>query len=335
MEPFLPAEWLPTIFASLMGLSILLYVLLDGLDLGIGVLSLGRRVEDRDLMIASIGPFWDANETWLVLAIGILLVAFPVAHGMILTALYLPVALMLIGLTMRGVAFEFRVKAPYRWKPLWNNIFFAGSLLASVTQGYMLGAYVLGFQAGWWAFLFGLLTAACLTAGYAFVGAAWLIWKTEGALQEMSVRWARGLLPWVAVGMVAISLVTPLVSSRIFDRWFSFPELLLLTPLPLMTGLLFLSLAIFLKTAPRPNDRLSWVPLVGAMALFTLAFFGLAYSFYPYVVPEQLSIYDAAASPESLSIILIGTMIVLPVIIAYSVLAHWIFRGKATPLSYY
>lgn len=335
MEPFLPADWLPIIFAALMGASILLYVLLDGLDLGIGVLSLNRPTEERDLMIASIGPFWDANETWLVLAIGILLVAFPVAHGAILTALYLPVALMLIGLTMRGVAFEFRVKAPDRWKPLWNRIFFGGSLLASITQGYMLGAYVLGFQTGWWAFAFGLLASACLTAGYAFVGSAWLIWKTEGALQEQAVRWARGLLLWVGVGMVSISLATPLVSQRIFERWFSFPEIFLLAPLPLMTGLLFLGLHIFLKTAPRPNDRLSWVPLVGASALFTLAFFGLAYSFFPYIVPEKLTIDQAASSPEALSIILIGTLFVLPVILAYSVLAHWVFRGKATQLSYY
>jgi len=335
MEPFLPAEWLPLIFAVLMGVSILLYVLLDGLDLGIGILSLGRSVEERDLMIASIGPFWDANETWLVLAIGILLVAFPVAHGAILTALYLPVALMLIGLILRGVAFEFRVKAPDRWKPLWNNLFFGGSLLAAVTQGYMLGAYVLGFQAGWWAFGFGLMTAACLTAGYAFVGSAWLIWKTEGDLQKQAVGWARGLLLWVLVGMAAISLVTPLASPRIFDRWFGFPQLLLLAPMPLMTGLLFLALHIFLKTAPREQDRLSWVPLVGASALFTLAFLGLAYSFFPYVVPDQLTIDQAASSPEALSIILIGTLFVLPVILAYSVLAHWVFRGKATQLSYY
>jgi cytochrome d ubiquinol oxidase subunit II len=334
MEPFLPAPWLPVIFAALMGISILLYVVLDGLDLGIGILSLGQPPADRDLMIASIGPFWDANETWLVLAIGLLLVAFPVAHGVILTALYLPVALMLVALILRGVAFEFRAKAPARWKPLWNRLFFAGSLVTAITQGWMLGQYILGFAGGWGGFAFGILTALCLTAGYAFIGACWLIYKTEGALQVKAVGWARRGLLAVGVGMAAISIATPLASPRVFERWFTLPEFLLLMPLPLMTGLLMLSLWVFLQRAPREGDRLSWFPLTAAAALFTLAFFGLAYSFFPFVVPERLTIWQAASSPEALSIILVGTLVVLPVILAYSVLAHWVFRGKATELSY-
>ncbi len=334
MEPFLPPEWLPIIFAGLMGISILLYVVLDGLDLGIGLLSRGQPKAHRDLMVASIGPFWDANETWLVLAIGLLLVAFPIAHGVILTALYLPVTLMLIGLIMRGVAFEFRAKAPEPKKPFWDQIFFWGSFITSVTQGYMLGQYILGFTGGWAGLAFGLLTAACLTAGYAFVGACWLIYKTSGELQHQAVRWARAGLIWVALGMAAISIATPLASPRVFDRWFQLPEFLLLAPLPIMTGLLMLSIWIFLQRAPRENDRLSWFPLAAGAALFTLAFFGLAYSFFPYVVPDQLTIWQAASSPEALSIILVGTLFVLPVILAYSVLAHWVFRGKATELSY-
>ncbi len=334
MEPFLPAHWLPPIFAGLMGISILLYVVLDGLDLGIGILSRGQPKPDRDLMIASIGPFWDANETWLVLAIGLLLVAFPIAHGIILTALYLPVALMLVGLIMRGVAFEFRAKAPDPRKPMWDRVFFAGSLLTSVTQGYMLGQYILGFTGGWAGVAFGLLTAACLTAGYAFVGACWLIYKTSGDLQTRAVAWAKTGLLWVALGMAAISIATPLASPRVFERWFRLPELLLLAPLPIMTALLMLSTWIFLQRAPREEDRLSWFPLVAGAALFTLAFFGLAYSFFPFVVPDRLTIWQAASSAEALSIILLGTMVVLPVILAYSVLAHWVFRGKATELSY-
>ena len=334
MDPFLPAEWLPIIFAGLMGISILLYVVLDGLDLGIGILSRGQTKAHRDLMIASIGPFWDANETWLVLAIGLLLVAFPVAHGMILTALYLPVALMLVGLIMRGVAFEFRAKAPDPRKPLWDHVFFAGSLLTSVTQGYMLGHYILGFTGGWIGFAFGLLTAACMTAGYAFVGACWLIYKTSGDLQLKAVRWAKSGLLWVALGMAAISIATPLASPRVFERWFQLPEFLLLAPLPIMTALLMLSTWIFLLRAPREGDRLSWFPLAAGAALFALAFFGLAYSFFPYVVPDRLTIWQAASSPQALSIILLGTVFVLPVILAYSVLAHWVFRGKATELSY-
>jgi cytochrome bd ubiquinol oxidase subunit II len=321
MEPFLPAQWLPVIFAGLMGVSILLYVVLDGLDLGIGLLSRGQPKPHRDMMIASIGPFWDANETWLVLAIGLLLVAFPIAHGVILTALYLPVAL-------------FRAKAPDPRKPFWDSIFFWGSLITSVTQGYMLGQYILGFSGGWGGVAFGLLTAACLTAGYAFVGACWLIYKTSADLQLQAVRWAKSGLGWVALGMAAISIATPLASPRVFERWFQLPEILLLAPLPLMTGLLILSIWIFLQRAPREDDRLSWFPLAAGAALFTLAFFGLAYSFFPYVVPNQLTIWQAASSPEALSIILVGTLFVLPVILAYSVLAHWVFRGKATELTY-
>jgi cytochrome d ubiquinol oxidase subunit II len=334
MEPFLPPAWLPVIFAGLMGISILLYVVLDGLDLGVGLLSRNQSAAHRDLMIASIGPFWDANETWLVLAIGLLLVAFPIAHGVILTALYLPVALMLVGLVMRGVAFEFRAKAPAPRKPLWNAIFFWGSAITAVTQGYMLGQYILGFTGGWQGVAFGLLTAACLTAGYIFIGACWLIYKASGDLQVKAVRWARLGLIGVALGMAAISIATPLASPRVFERWFRLPEFLLLAPLPLMTGLLILSLWIFLLRAPRADDRLSWFPLAAGAALFMLAFFGLAYSFFPYVVPDRLTIWQAASSPEALSIILVGTLFVLPVILAYSVLAHWVFRGKATELSY-
>ncbi|WP_199555236.1 cytochrome d ubiquinol oxidase subunit II [Sandaracinobacteroides hominis] len=335
MNPFLPAEWLPVIFAGLMGISILLYVILDGLDLGIGILSLGQSNEHRDSMISSIGPFWDANETWLVLAIGLLLVAFPLAHGIILTALYLPVALMLIGLILRGVAFEFRVKAPAHKKPRWNFLFFAGSLLASLTQGWMLGAYILGFENGLIPTLFSLLTAICLTAGYAFMGACWLIHKSTGVLQRKAIHWAEITLLAVGVGFAAISIASPLASPRVFERWFELPQLLWLAPLPVLAGGIFLWLWSFLRKLPLPQDRLNWLPLAAAALLFTLAFLGLAYSFFPYIVPDRLTLAQAASAPEALSIILIGTLFVLPVILAYSVLAHWVFRGKATELTYH
>ncbi|WP_448578331.1 cytochrome d ubiquinol oxidase subunit II [Thermaurantiacus sp.] len=334
MEPFLPPDWLPVIFAGLMGVSILLYVVLDGFDLGVGILTRGMPMDERNRMIASIGPFWDANETWLVLGIGILLVAFPIAHGVILTALYLPVALMLVGLILRGVAFEFRVKAPEPQRLTWSRLFFAGSLLTALTQGWMLGAYILGFDQSLPALFFCALASLCLAAGYAFVGACWLIWKTDGALQVKAVRWARLTLVFTSLGLAAVSIATPLVSPRIFDRWFRLPEIILLAPIPLMTGILILGLFIFLKRAPRDGDRLAWVPIVTAAALFTLGFFGLAYSFFPYVVPDRLTLWQAAASPESLSLILIGTLFVLPVILGYSIFAHWVFRGKATALSY-
>lgn len=326
--------YLPVIFAGLMGFSILVYVVLDGFDLGVGILFAAAPVEDRDRMIASIGPFWDANETWLVLAIGLMLVAFPIAHGVILTALYLPVAIMLIGLIARGVAFEFRAKANVDEKWLWNRIFFAGSFVTALSQGYMLGAYVLGLEQGLLAIGFGILVAFCLVATYAAIGAAWLIYKTEGELQKRSVKWMQISLVFTALGMGIISIVTPLASDRIFAKWFSLPELIGLAPLPLLTGGLFIFLFWQLAHLPDRNDRFSLVPFAGITIIMILGFFGLAYSFYPYVVPDQMTIYDAASAPESLFIILVGTLLVLPVIIGYSIFAYKVFGGKATDLRY-
>ncbi len=330
----LDATTLPMIFAMLMGVSILLYVILDGFDLGVGLLFPFATADEKDRMIASIGPFWDANETWLVLAIGLLLVAFPVAHGTILTALYLPVAVMLIGLILRGVAFEFRAKAPLPQKPYWDRAFFAGSLMTSLSQGFMLGMYVMGLDWTLGHALFALLTAGSLTVAYSFIGAAWTILKSDGALQIKAVVWARGGIWGLVLGMGSVSLATPFVSQRIFDKWFSFPEVLTLAPLPLMSGALIVLVWYALRHLPTPSDRFAWFPFVAATALMCLGFAGMAYSFYPYIVPEKLTIYEAASSPESLKIILYGTLFVLPVIMAYTVLAYTIFRGKATTLSY-
>ncbi len=329
-----PTIWLPFVFAFLMGVSILIYVVLDGFDLGVGVLFPFANGEEKDRMIASIGPFWDANETWLVLAIGLMLVAFPAAHGEILTALYLPVTVMLIGLILRGVAFEFRVKAPAAYKRLWDSAFFAGSLITSLSQGFMLGLYVMGLDWTWGNVGFALLTAVFLTVGYSFIGATWIIHKTDGDLQSKAVSWAQGGIWGLVLGIGAISLATPFVSDRIFDKWFSFPSILYLSPLPILSGLLVVWLWSMLRRMPFEGDARSWLPFAAATALWVLAFAGMAYSFYPYVVPEKLTIYDAASAPESLFIILIGTCIVLPTILGYTVLAYTIFRGKATELRY-
>lgn len=325
---------LPVIFAGLMGLSILIYVVLDGFDLGVGILFAAAPVEDRDRMIASIGPFWDANETWLVLAIGILLVAFPMAHGEILTALYLPVAIMLIGLIARGVAFEFRAKANADEKWLWNRIFLGGSLVTALSQGYMLGVYVLGLRGDIIAVQFGLLVGLCLTATYCAIGAAWLIYKTEGELQKRAVGWMQKSLLFTMIGMGMISIATPLASERIFDKWFSMPEFIALLPLPVMTLLLFIFLFWQLAFLPDRNDRFSLVPFIAMTGIMLLGFMGMAYSFYPYVVPDKTTIYEAASAPESLMIILVGTCFVLPVIIGYSIFAYRVFGGKATELRY-
>jgi cytochrome d ubiquinol oxidase subunit II len=325
---------LPVIFAALMGLSILIYVVLDGFDLGVGILTPLASEVEKDRMVASIGPFWDANETWLVMAVGILLVAFPAAHGAILTALYLPVAIMLIGLILRGTAFEFRAKVALPKKPAWNTAFFAGSIMTSMAQGYMLGFYVMGLEHSLAAHAFALLSGVFLTVGYSFIGACWLILKTEGALQKKAVAWARGGIWGVILGVGAISLATPLVSPRIWERWFSIPEFFLLAPLPLMSIAVIVAIWVVLRRLPTANDSFAWMPFAGASTLFVLAFTGLAYSFYPYVVPEKLTIYEAASATESLFIILIGTLVVFPIILAYSALAYYVFRGKARDLRY-
>jgi cytochrome d ubiquinol oxidase subunit II len=317
-----------------MGLSILIYVVLDGFDLGVGILFPRKSTAERDRMVASIGPFWDANETWLVLAVGLLLVAFPIAHGRILSALYLPVAVMLVGLILRGVAFEFRAKAETNWKPLWDRAFFFGSLTTALAQGYMLGLYAMGLERTGPHIAFACTTAVCVTAGYALMGATWLIIKTEGDLQRRVVRRARRALALTGLGFVSISLATPLVSPRIFEKWFSVPEIILLAPLPIGAAALFAAVWFALGHLPRADDRFTWVPFAGTAGIFTLAFAGLAYSFYPFVVPDQLTIYEAASSPESLAIILVGTLFVLPVILGYSALSYWVFRGKAQDLRY-
>ena len=267
-------------------------------------------------------------------AAGCGLVAFPEAHGKILVALYLPATLMLIGLIMRGVAFEFRAKAPVSRKAIWDRTFCAGSLLASVTQGYMLGIYVLGLDQSLPSVLFGILTGLCLAAGYAFIGAVWLLAKTEGALQRASAEWARRLIWFAALGMVAISVASPLASPEVFARWFSFPEIILLAPIPLVTLSVFVGLLMALRDAPGAGEKWIWLPFTLTAAIFVPGFVGLAYSFFPYVVPGDLTIWDAAASRSSLMIILVGAGITLPMIAAYSVYAYVVFRGKATALRY-
>lgn len=332
---YAPEVWLPFVFAGLMGFSILIYVVLDGFDLGVGVLSALVDGEDRDRMIASIGPFWDANETWLVLAVGLLLVAFPAAHGEILVALYLPCALLLVALILRGVAFEFRAKTTGKLHVRWNRLFFAGSLGASLSQGWMLGLYIMGLEHTPATFAFAAVSALALTAAYGFIGACWLILKTEGELQWRAVRWARTGLFLTMGGFALISAATPLVSERIFGRWFSFPEMLLLAPLPLAAGAAAFLLFRLFERLPGPGDRLAWAPFALAALLFVLAFGGLAYSFYPYVVPEKLTIWEAASAPESLMIILVGALFVLPAIVGYTIVAYIVFRGKARKLTYY
>jgi cytochrome bd ubiquinol oxidase subunit II len=312
------AQALPLIFMALMGVSMLAYVVLDGFDLGVGILMHRADAAQRDTMIASIGPFWDANETWLVLGVGIMLVAFPKAHGIVLTALYLPVAVMLIGLILRGVAFDFRVKARDVHKPLWNRAFIAGSLVAALSQGWMLGRYVTGFANGWQATLFAAAIALCLTAAYVVLGATWLVLKTEGLLQQEAVRWARWAWWPFVLGMVLISIVTPVVSASVRERWFTMPAFIGLLPIPLSTGVAMLALARVLRS-PRVLGAWCWVPFALVVLVFVMGALGLAYSLYPYVVVDRMTAWQAASSPAALQVIFWGTAVTVPAIAACSV----------------
>ena len=325
---------LPLIFAVLMGVAILAYVVLDGFDLGVGMLVPGGDAAEQNRMVNSIGPFWDANETWLVLGIGILLVAFPVAHGVVLQALYLPVVAMLVGLMLRGVAFEFRMKAIGWHRELWNWLFWFGSFLASFAQGVMLGRYITGFEPGFGYFLFALVVGASLCGGYVLLGATWLILKTEGDLQRKSLAWARWGLLWVALGVALVSLATPLVSETVRDKWFNFPTTLWLMVLP--AGTLGAGLRLWQTTLKigRGERVPEWSPFAYAVAIFALAFLGLGYSLFPYVVIDRITIWQAAAHPSSLTVTLWGAAIVLPFIIGYSALSYRIFRGKARDTLY-
>ncbi len=319
---------LPLIFAALMGLSVLLYVLLDGYDLGVGMLMAGANPHEQDIMVASIGPFWDANETWLVLGIGILLVAFPVAHGEILGALYMPVLAMLVGLMLRGVAFEFRVKAEGWHRELWNWLFWFGSFLTSFAQGLMLGRYITGFESGFGYYVFAAVVGASLCGGYVLLGATWLVLKTEDDLQAKALSWARWGLAWVALGVAAVSLATPLVSESVRLKWFAFPQTLWLMALPAFTlaaGVWVWRSTGLLKRNAGASDG---APFAGAALIFVLAFAGLAYSIFPYVVIDRLTIWDAAAHSSALTFVGAGAAVVLPAIIGYTFISYRVFRGK-------
>ena len=280
-----------------MGCAILAYVVLDGFDLGVGMLLPAADPEQQNRMVNSIGPFWDANETWLVLGVGILLVAFPVAHGIVLQALYLPAVAMLVGLMLRGVAFEFRMKAEGWHRELWNWLFWAGSFLASFFQGVMLGRYVTGFAPG-----LGLLAVRRDDGRGAvrrlLLGATWLILKTEGALQKKAFAWARWGLAWVALGVALVSIGTPLVSETVRAKWFTFPDTLWLMLLPAATLATGLRLWYVTGKLQRGGKVPEWAPFADAVLIFVLAFMGLAYSIFPWVVMDRIGASGKPRAPN-------------------------------------
>jgi len=325
---------LPLIFTMLMGLAILAYVILDGFDLGVGILLPLAPREEQDMMVASIGPFWDANETWLVLGVGILLVAFPHAHGVILPALYLEVAAMLISLILRGVAFEFRVKASGWHQAMWNHLFFVGSLGAAIAQGAMLAGVITGLKSGALYVAFELLVGAGLAGAYALLGSTWLVIKTEGDLHRRALRWAYGAVLLAAVGVAAISLATPFASAGIMEKWFTWPRLLWLSPLPLLTAAAFAGILMSVMKLQHGRSKREWLPFVLSVWVFVFAFAGLAYSLFPYLVVDRLTIWQAAAARESLMFVFVGTCVVLPMIVGYTVFSYRVFWGKARSLTY-
>ena len=324
---------LPVIFMALMGVAMLVYVISDGYDLGVGMLMHRAAPAEKDVMVASIGPFWDANETWLVLGIGILLVAFPKAHGLILTELYLPVTLMLVGLILRGVAFDFRVKVKSAHKPMWDNLFFAGSTIASVSQGWMLGRYISGFGTGWNYPLFAAAIAVALPMSYVLLGACLLVMKTEGELQQRAVHWARIAWAPMVCGLALISIATPWISPAVRERWFVLPQIVALVSIPLVTGVALVAVRMLLNTRV-VRGPVSWLPFVLLIGVFVLSFLGLAYSIFPFVVIHRLTIWQAASSPEALKVILVGVCISVPAIAGYTVFSYRVFRGKTGELRY-
>lgn len=328
------ANALPLAFMAIMGLALLAYVILDGYDLGVGILLPFASNAEKDVMVSSIGPFWDANETWLVLGVGVLLICFPMAHGIVLTALYLPVAIMLLGLTLRGVAFDFRVKARDSHKATWNRLFAGGSLVTTMAQGWMLGAYVTGFQNDARGLLFSAGIALTLPAAYAMLGVGWLLMKTDGELQYKAARWGQRVLWPMGFALLGISLATPLVSQTVFAKWFVLPELFALLPIPLACVAAFFAIRHVLASQRVVQAGYGWIVFVATVVIFVLAFFGLAYSIYPYIVIDRLTVWDAASATESLVVIGIGVAITLPVIIVYTVFMYRVFWGKARELTY-
>mgnify|MGYP001184729405 CR=1 FL=1 len=320
-----------------LGFSVVMYVVLDGFDLGVGMLlPFARDAHERELMIASVAPVWDGNETWLVLGGVVLFAAFPVAYGILLAAWYVPLSLMLVALVLRGVAFEYRPEA--RWKGLWTASLCAGSLLAAFCQGAMVGSFVDGLQVsgqrhaggpGDWITPFSLMTGSAVAAGYALLGAAWLILKTEGALQARCYRLARPLTVVLLLFFVVVSVWTPLGQPAIAERWFSFPALVWLAPLPLAS--VVVGVALWRSLGRRRREL---VPFLLCVALFLLALAGLAYSLWPYIVPRAFTLWDAASPLATLGFILAGVLILMPFVLAYTLHTYRLFRGKSAPAAY-
>jgi cytochrome d ubiquinol oxidase subunit II len=329
---------IPVLWAFIIAFAVFVYVVMDGFDLGLGMLfPLFPKKADRDVMMNTVAPVWDGNETWLVLGGGGLMAAFPLAYAVLMPALYTPMIAMLIGLIFRGVAFEFRWRTQ-RERNLWDIAFAAGSLLAAMAQGVALGAILQGIRVegrhyggGWWDWLtpFSILTGLSVVVGYALLGATWLVMKTEGELRDEAYRLSWWLLFAMIAAMAAVSLATPFLHIQYTHRWFTWPNMILTAPVPIavagVTLLLLRSLA----------NKQDYRPFFLTLALFGLSYAGLGISMYPYIVPQSITIWQAASPENSQIFMLFGVAILIPMILGYTAWAYYVFRGKVKPESGY
>ena len=320
------------LWTILLGLAVFYYVIFDGFDLGVGMLyGLVRGDAGRATVMNSIAPVWDGNETWLIFGGLGLLTAFPLAFAIIIPAVYFPILMMLLALVFRGVAFEFRFKHP-ALRRLWDGAFCGGSLIATFAQGIVLGTFIQGFKvdgrqfAGGsfdWLAPFPLATGAALMFGYGLLGACWLVLKTEGELQDWARRAASICLIAVLAAIAGVSIWTPLAHPDIAQRWFSWPNIAFLSPVPIVTALIAFGEWEALRR------RLELTPFLGAIALFVMSFIGITISLWPMIVPYRYTLWEAASSPSTQAFLLIGTLFLLPVILMYTAWSYWVFRGKA------
>jgi cytochrome d ubiquinol oxidase subunit II len=320
-----------TVWAFIIAFAVFVYVVMDGFDLGLGLLfPLFPAKAERDVIMNSVAPVWDGNETWLVLGGGGMMAAFPLAYAVLMPALYTPIIAMLIGLIFRGVAFEFRWRTDAR-RNLWDIAFAGGSLLAALAQGVALGAILQGihvegrqYAGGWWDWLtpFSILTGISLLVGYALLGATWLVLKTEGALRDRAYHLCWYLLFAMLAAISAVSIATPFLHIQYAQRWFTWPNLLLTAPVPILVAVV--TVLLLRSLAARQDTR----PFILSLILFALSYAGLGISMYPYIVPQSITIWQAASPQNSQIFMLFGVAILIPLILAYTGWAYWVFRGK-------
>jgi cytochrome d ubiquinol oxidase subunit II len=323
---------LPILWAIIIAFGLMMYVVMDGFDLGIGILfPFIRDRGDRDTMVNTVAPVWDGNETWLVLGGAGLFAAFPLAYSVLLSALYLPLVLMLAGLICRGVSFEFRFKADEAHRPLWDIAFAAGSYVAAFSQGVALGAFINGFHVSGPSYQggaldcltpFSLFTGVGLLVAYALLGSTWLIMKTEGALQQRMIALARPVTIVLLIGIGIVSLWTPLIHPQIAARWFSLPNIIFFSPVPILTLATTWAILHALRRDPHV------VPFGLALFLLFLGYSGLAISLFPNIIPPDVSLWDAAAPPQSMGFTLVGALFIIPIILTYTAFSYYVFRGK-------